>query len=267
MSKTRAIRSWWVFATLALFLAPLAVAQNDVSVTLTSAGGYSDDGIYVSPYYADVNGTQNTKVVCDDFKDESYVGTTWNANIVSFSSLSATNIPTAWGNSLGVSASTFKLYEEAAWLTIQTLGQIPGSQGQINYSYAVWATFDPSGVATYLDNNGNPSAANMALCNAIFGSGNCASTKVTGGLLAQAQGNSYYAGEFANVVIITPLVQGTSTVCAAESTSGNICPAQEFMEVVSEGGAAAAYLFMAGVCCFGAMFLKKRQQTRLVAVI
>jgi hypothetical protein len=258
MLKTRAILGFWQLAIVALFLAPIALAQNDVPITLTSAGNYTDDGIYVSPYYATVNGAQNTPIVCDDFKDESYVASSWNANITSFSSLSATNLPTAWGNALGVSASTFKLYEEAAWLTIQTLGQTPGSQGQINYSYAVWATFDPSGVANYLDNGGNPGAANIALCNAIFGAGNnCASTKVTGGLLSQAQGNAYYAGEFGNVFIISPLVAGTNQVCDAES--GN-CPAQEFMEVVPEGGATLAYLFIAGFCCFGAIFRRGRQQ-------
>lgn len=264
MLRKRANRSLWPLALVLLCLAPLAFSQSDISVTLTSAGQYTDDGIYVSPYYATVNGAQNTSIVCDDFKDESTIGSTWNANIVSFSSLSATNIPTAWGNALGVSQSTFQLYEEAAWLTIQTLGQAPGSQGQINYSYAVWAVFDPSGVASYLDNNGNPGAANIALCNAIFGGGNCATHNVTGGLLGTAQGNNYYAGEFSNVVVIAPLVSGSNTqVCDAE---GGNCPAQEFMEVVPEGGAAAAYLFLAGVSCFGAMFLKKRQQSRLVAV-
>jgi hypothetical protein len=259
----KVILRFWHVAFAMLFFATVAIAQNDVQVNLTSAGGYSNDGIYVSPYYATVNGAQNTAVVCDDFKDESYVGSTWNANIVSLSSLSATNIPTAWGNALGVSQSTLNLYDEAAWLTVQVLGQAPGSQGQINYSYAVWAVFDPSGVASYLDNNGSPSAANIALCNAIFGSGNCATDKVTGGFLGSALANTYYAGEFSNVFIISPLVAGTKTVCDAES--GN-CPAQEFIEVVPEGGAAAAYLFLAGVCCFGAIFMKKRQQVNPLAV-
>ena len=256
MLKSICVRGFWFAAVASFCLAPLAIAQNDVPVTLTSAGSYSDDGIYVSPYYATVNGAANTPIVCDDFKDESTIGSTWNANIVSFSSLSATNIPTAWGNALGVSASTYQLYEEVAWLTLQVLQQVPGSQGQINYSYAVWALFDPSGVANYLDNGGSPSAANIALCNTIFGGGSCGSDKVTGGLLGEVQGVKFYAGEFSNLLIITPLISNTTTVCDAET--GN-CPAQEFIEVVPEGGAAIAYLLLAGACCFGAIFKRSRK--------
>lgn len=223
MLKQKAIQGFCALAFAALCLAPVATAQTNVPVTLTSAGGYSEDGIYVSPYYATVNGAQNTAVTCDDFKDNSWVGSTWNANITSFSSLSATNLPTAWGNALGVSASTFNLYEEAAWLTLQLVQQTPGSQNQINYSYAVWAVFDPTGVANFLDNGGHPSSTNIALCNAIFGSGNCGSHNITGGLLGGAQGTAFYNGEFSNVFVISPLVGNSLTVCNAES--GN-CPAQ-----------------------------------------
>jgi hypothetical protein len=257
MLKQKAIQGFCALAFAALCLAPVATAQTNVPVTLTSAGGYSEDGIYVSPYYATVNGAQNTAVTCDDFKDNSWVGSTWNANITSFSSLSATNLPTAWGNALGVSASTFNLYEEAAWLTLQLVQQTPGSQNQINYSYAVWAVFDPTGVANFLDNGGHPSSTNIALCNAIFGSGNCGSHNITGGLLGGAQGTAFYNGEFSNVFVISPLVGNSLTVCNAES--GN-CPAQEFLEVVPEGGAALAYLLMAGLCCFGAMYVKSRRR-------
>ena len=257
MIMTRAVRAFWWVAIAALSLAPWAIAQNNVLVTLTSAGSYSDDGIYVSPYSATVNGVANTPIVCNDFSDDSRVGSTWNANITSFSSLSSSSIPTAWGAVLGASAGTFQLYEEAAWLTLQVMQQGAGSQGQINYSYAVWAVFDPKGVANYLDNNGKPSMANVALCNAIFGSGGCATWNVTGGFLSTAQTNTYYNGEFSNVLVISPLVTNTTTVCKAES--GN-CPAQEFFQVVPEGGAALAYLFLAGLCCFGAMFFRSRRQ-------
>jgi hypothetical protein len=52
-------------------------------------------------------------------------------------------------------------------------------------------------------------------------------------------------------------VNNTTTVCDAE---GGNCPAQEFLEIVPEGGAAFAYLLMAGLCCFGAMFVKSRRR-------
>ena len=242
MTVKRAIRiSLWV-GMAALAFSPWAIAQN---VTLTSAGNNVADGIYVSPYYATVNGATNTPIVCDDFDDNSYLNTSWTGKIQSFSSLSASNIPTAWGAALGVSGATFKLYEEAAWLTLTLLQQTAGTQGQINYSYAVWAVFDPVGVANWLTEHGDTTTYN-----AVFGAG---------GLLAAAQGNSYTAGEFSNVLIITPEVAGLT--CTAGS-----CPEQEFIEVVPEGGAALAYLLLAGLCCFGAMFMRSRRQNTAIAV-
>jgi len=230
-----------------LCVASSAGAQN---VTLTSAGNNIYDNIYVSPYYATVNGTPNTPIVCDDFADNSYLNTSWSGKIAAFSSLATPGglSATAWGSV----ANALQLYEEAAWLTEGVLKQAAGTQGQINYSFAVWAVFDPSGVASYLDNSGHPSTADIALCNAIFGAGGCASSTVSGGLLGQAQGNTYTLSEFSNVSIITPVVNG------ATCTAGG-CPEQEFLEV-PEGGAAFAYLFLAGLCCCGAMLLRSRQK-------
>jgi hypothetical protein len=241
----RAIRVFLWVGIAALSLAPWAVAQN---VTLTSAGSNVADGIYVSPYYATVNGATNTPIVCDDFADNSYLNTPWTANVQSFSSLSSSLANTAWGGVPGA----LKLYEEAAWLTMTLLRQPAGSAGQVNYSYAVWAVFDPSGVINQLKLYGD-----TATCNAIFGAGNnCSSTTVTGGLLGGAQGQSYSLSQFANVVILTPVisVNGKPQTCTAGG-----CPEQEFIELVPEGGAAMAYLLLASVCCFGAMFLRSRR--------
>src|ERR1017187_5197679 len=100
MTTKRAIRVFLWVGIAALSLAPWAVAQN---VTLTSAGNNVYDGIYVSPYYATVNGATNTKIVCDDFADNSYLNTpAWSANIQSFSSLSSSLANTAWGAVPGV---------------------------------------------------------------------------------------------------------------------------------------------------------------------
>src|ERR1035437_9215173 len=227
MTMKRAVRIFFWVGVAALSLAPWAIAQN---VVLTSAGSNVADGIYVSPYYATVNGVPNTKVVCDDFADDSHLNTTpWSASIVSLSSLSSPGslANTAWGSA----GKSFQLYEEAAWLTFTLLQQQHGTPGQINYSYAVWAVFDPIGVANWLNKYGD-----TATYSAVFGSS---------GLLAgaAAAANSFTAGEFSNVFIITPTV-GTSTC-----TAGN-CPEQEFIEVVPEGGGAMGYLFLAGLCSF-----------------
>jgi hypothetical protein len=242
MTMKREMRIFLWAGIAALCLAPWAVAQN---VTLTSAGSNVYDGVYVSPYYATVNGATNSKIVCDDFADDSYLNTSWTANIQSFSSLATSLANTAWGGAGG----TLKLYEEAAWLTTTLLLQTSGTAGQVNYSFAVWAVFDPSGVVNQLKAYGD-----TATCNAIFGAGNnCLNTNVTGGLLGGAQSRSYSLSDFANVLVLTPVVNGKTC------TAGG-CPEQEFFQVVPEGGAAVAYLLLASLCCFGAMFLRSRRQ-------
>ena len=237
MTMKRAIRVFLWVGIAALSLAPWAIAQN---VVLTSAGSTVADGIYVSPYYATVNGVPNTKVVCDDFADDSHLNTApWSASIVSLSSLASTSnlLNTAWG----AAGKTFLMYEEAAWLTMPLLSQTAGTPGQVNYSYAVWAVFDPIGVANWLNSYGD-----TATYNAVFG---------PNGYLAgaAAAASSFTPGEFSNVLIITPTVGGGAC------TAGG-CPEQEFIEVVPEGGVAMGYVFLASLCCFGAMFLRSRRQ-------
>src|ERR1700693_3518709 len=249
----RAIRIFlWVGIT-AVSLAPWAVAQT--SVTLTGPPpGYSYDGIYVSPYYATVGGATNTPVGCDDFRDDS-TKSTWTGTVTAFSGLS-TPTNTSWS----LAGQNLASYDAVAWLTLQVLKQTPGSIGQIITSFADWAVFDPSGVASYLTVNPITTGAltTAALCTDIFGSAGCGSTwsRGDGGLLDSAYGASVPAAGY-NLEIISPDIAGSSplTVC----TAGNRCAAQEFVAMVPEGGAAAAYLLLAGLCCFGAMFLRSRR--------
>jgi hypothetical protein len=251
--------SLWV-GTAALSLASWAVGQT--SVTLTApAPGPSYDGIYVSPYYATVGGVANTPVVCDDFADDSTLST-WTATITPFSGLSApTN--TSWS----LAGKNLTQYDAVAWLTLQVLQQTSGSTGQIIYTFADWALFDPTGVASYLTNNPitTGSLTTAALCNDIFGAGafNTATkvcTSGVGGLLATAYGAAVPSGGY-NLEIISPNTPGTNNVCKAETG----CPAQEFIAVVPEGGAALAYLLLAGFCCFGAMFARSRRKVSSIS--
>jgi len=255
MTKKRVIRVvLWV--GVALSLGTWAIGQTPV--TLTGAGNNVYDGVYVSPYYATVNGVANTTVICDDFADNSYLNTpAWGASTTKFSSLSSTSIPTAWGAKDGAFQSTLSLYDDVAWLSLQLLQQPTGTSGvlgtQDEYSFAIWAVFDPSGVLSWLQTAGPNGTPDTALCLAIFGN-SCTSDKATGGLLANLP-TSFSPGEFANVLIISPDKPGTNTVCAA----GN-CPEQEFIEVVPEGGAPFVYLLLAGLCCFGAIRMRARRQ-------
>lgn len=197
------------------------------------------DGIYVGSYSANVTGGGTVQVTCDDFRDESDYNTT-NYTVNSFSSLGST----LWGTVMGVATAT-PLYEQAAWLTLQMLHLTGATQGY--YSYAIWAIFQPNQVANWLTSYGDSTA-----CNTVFGSGSwgakgCAAG--AGGLVALAKSQTFTAGEFANILILTP------NGCTPSS-----CPEQEFFEVVAEGGSAALYLLLAGSACFAAMFFRSRQR-------
>jgi hypothetical protein len=250
----------WV-GVVALSLGTWAVAQT--SVTLTApAPGYSYDGIYVSPYYATVGGVANTPVVCDDFYDES-TKSTWTATITPFSGISQSN--TSWGLAEKVAgetlSQTLSQYNAVAWLTLKVLQQTPGTLGQIDYSFALWAVFDPSGVENWLTTHNPGSGAPETvtqLCSTIFGSKGCAWTSADplGGYLLQAFNASVPSGGY-NLEVISPDLTGSTSICQA----GTGCAAQEFIARVPEGGAAIAYLVLAGLCCFGAMFLRSRRQT------
>lgn len=241
----------FLWVGIALSLGTWAICQTSVTLTAPSPGP-SYDGIYVSPYYATVGGVANTPVVCDDFGDDSTLST-WNASVTAFSGLTAPA-----GTSWSLAGKGLSPYDAVAWLTTQVLAQVPGSTGQIIDTFADWAVFDPNGVASYLLSNpvtGGP-LTTAQLCTDIFGSAGCTTTWVqaNGGLLATAFGEAVPVGGY-GLEIISPDKPGTSTVCKAETG----CPAQEFIAMVPEGGAALAYLLLAGLCCFGAIRMRSHR--------
>jgi hypothetical protein len=250
----KAIRVFLWVGIAALSMVPWAIAQN---VTLTSAGNNVYDGIYVSPYYATVNGAPNTPIVCDDFGDESKLPSNWSATVVSFSAISPTD--TSWG----LAGGTLTQYNAVAYLTLQILQQTPGSTGQIINTFADWAVFDPSGVAGYLTSHPLTTGilTTAALCTDIFGTAGCSGTwsMSNGGLLASAYTASVPGGGY-NLQVISPDITGSNSICPAEKG----CAAQEFIATVPEGGAALAYLLLAGLFCFGAMFLRSRRQIGMI---
>jgi hypothetical protein len=213
------IQKWWGVAALALLcFAPCAFAN---SLTMTGAGNNVMDNVYVGPYYATVNGVQNTPVICDDFADESYIGHTWNYTANNFSTLGNA----LWGNQTNN-------YDAAAWLTLQmlSLNGNPSNATQVGYlSFAIWSLFDGSNALKGLN------STQLAGVNAWLG-------KVPLNLLP---------GEFANFLLLTP--QG----CTAGPGS---CPGQEFMMLVPEGGSGAMYLLLAGLSCVGALLFRRRGQ-------
>jgi len=210
----------WWGVVAVAFLCFVPVALADSSLTLTSAGNNVMNNVFVGPYYATVNGVANTAVICDDFADESIVGHSWNFTGNNFSTLGSA----LWG------AQTNN-YDAAAWLTLQmlSLNAGVGNATQVGYlSFAIWSLFDKSAL------NGLTSTQ-LAGVNAWLG-------KVPLNL---------NPSQFANFVILTP-----------QSCTGGpgTCPGQEFFMVTSEGGAAAMYLLLASLACFGALLLRRMQR-------
>jgi hypothetical protein len=210
-------QKWWGVVAMALLcFAPCAFANS--SLTVTGAGNNVMGNVYVGPYYATVNGVANTPVICDDFADDTSIGSSWNFTANNFSTLGSA----LWGNQ----ASN---YEAAAWLTIQmlSLNGNPNNAAQVGYiSFAIWSLFDK---------------------NALNGLN---STQLAGvGMWLGKVPSNLTLGQFANFVILTP--QGCTN-------GPGSCPGQEFFQVMPEGGSAAMYLLLAGLTCFGAMRFRRR---------
>lgn len=212
-------QKWWGVAALALLcIAPCAFASS--SLTMTGAGNNVMDNIYVGPYYATVNGAVNTPVICDDFADETYIGSSWNYTRNNFATLGSA----LWGNQT-------QNYEAAAWLTTQmlSLNRIPGKATQVGYlSYAIWSLFDSAAL------NGLNSTQLAGVDNWL-------------GMIP----SNLTAAQFSNFALLTP--QG----CTHGPGS---CPGQEFMVMVPEGGSAAMYLLFAALSCFAAILFRRRGQ-------
>jgi hypothetical protein len=248
------LRKFWPAVLAICCIVPGALAQT-TTVDVTSAGTFGYDGIYMSPYSATVGGAAKTTVICDDFADNSYLNVSWTGNITQFSNLASSLGSTLWGSWFSstaggsVSASTIiKWYQEAAWLTLGLLSQPNGSMNQAYYSFATWAVFDPNSVLSWLK-----SYNDTATCMAVFGNACTSTTASKGSLLYNAQQN-YMNGNYSNFLIITPMVNGK--ICTPGISGAGNCPAQEFFEVVSEGGTAAMYLLLAGLACFAAVFMR-----------
>jgi hypothetical protein len=253
----KGVRIGCLAAIATMCLAISALAQTSPTLTGPTSGPVYD-GIYMSPYYATVGGVANTPVVCDDFADDSYFNSTWNATITSFSSITSSN--TSWG----LAGANTSLYGAVGYLTNLVLSAAPGSTTQIIDTFALWAVFDPTGVERYLASNPITSGplTTAALCSDIFGTAGCTSaTAMKGGLLYTAENGGYTTSGFLNLTVLSPDITGTSTICKAEHG----CAAQEFI-TVSEGGSTIAYLLVAGLCCVGAMLLRSRRVvTRTIA--
>jgi hypothetical protein len=216
-----------------------AFGQTVVSVDFT--GGYSTTwsnwgGDYGAGIYTGtINGASSPGIICDDFNDNVTSGETWNAHAFEASSLTSGNIgETLFGNTIGITG-----YAEVATLVSMmfsgssTYGSISGIT-QAELSSAIW-DITLGGTLQGLDWKAKALVAAVELA---F-NGNSAA--------AQA-----YLSTLTNLWILTPTPLGPGE--PQEMWTENLS--------VPEGGAALLYLLLGGLSCFGAMFIKSRDQSR-----
>ena len=218
-----------------LCFAPYVLAQG-TQLELTGVNGNNYAGIYIGPYDIQVGGSSGPTypMICDDFNDDINIGSTWKANPVSVSG------GTLMNTMFGSSGASLTMYQEAAELSYAILFNTQGASNNSLMQYAIWAIFSPSQVQNWLKaNDGANYATDWAtVCNWISWAGN-------------QKNLTTLLSEF---VVWTP--QGCK--------SGN-CGGQEFFQYVPEGGSALMYLLLAGIFCFGAMWMRSRSSVRLQA--
>ncbi len=242
-----------IIGFVALCLAPSAHGQNSIALTgvngSVSAGDLCSaasgcEQVYTGLYYATVDGSANTGIICDDFNHNVTVGQNWSATAINTSSLTAGNIGyTEFG---GV-ANAAVVYAEVATLVSEmfTLNNGTGTFAGIkisgtDLSEAIWdITTKPNGISGI-------SANAAALVTYVLG--------IYGGDSQQAALN--YLNDL-NLWILTPSPNDGPQEMWALGTTPNVMPLK-----TPEGGSALLYMLLAGFTCFGAMFFKSRNQPR-----
>jgi hypothetical protein len=214
------------------FFAPFVVGQ---STSMSFNGGYQGanwaygtETVGTGFYDGSINGTQvgpgqsSPGMICDDFRDNVYSGETWNANATNASTLSSNIGQTLFGGSIDVTG-----YQEVAYLVYQLFTTNPNAATQAAYSEAIWA----------LTGSGVDPKALTGLALTLYNN-------------VKAGGETLTTSQLASLWIYTPNPKGVAG--EPQEMWGRVS--------VPEGGAAVGYLFLAGVCCFGAMFFRSRRQ-------
>jgi len=230
-----------IAGTALLFLGLPAFGQTVVSVDFT--GGYtttfanSSGDFGAGIYTGMINGGSSPGIICDDFNDDVTAGENWNAKAYQASSLASGNIGnTLFGNTIGLAG-----YAEVATLVSMMFGNTSNSYGgitgitQSELSSAIWYITTPGGISGL---DAKATALVTAVESAFSGNVSKATT---------------YLATLTNLWILTPdPLTGVGKGEPQEMWTENLN--------VPEGGAALMFLLLAGVSCFGAMFLKHRNQ-------
>lgn len=118
-TKTR----WILIALVAVLFCAASAKADTVPITFTGVSGAVDNGFYIDPYYATVNGVPNTTIWCVDFTHSVNFGNSWTAFVTPVNGPDYTH--TYLGN-----GSTYMMM---AWLIMQFPGQDSANQAAIQW--------------------------------------------------------------------------------------------------------------------------------------
>jgi len=223
-----------------LLLASSAFGQEIIQMTFSGWDNQSWDSGGTGFYYGSVNGTPvgpgyaSPGYLCDDFTDEIYIPESWQANAYNVSALLSN-----WGTMSGDTFFGGKV-GEAGYLEMAYLVEA-SFQGTLGNIFAGATANDVSEVLWCI--TGGPT-------NCYSGSGGMSAAAWKLWQYVQANYQTFTASEFANLWLYVPTCTQGSSGCQQEMW-GEVA--------VPEGGAALMYLLLAGVSCFGAMFLRSRR--------
>jgi len=126
--SVRLMKTFSVMLLACAIMLPFSAKADTVSMTFTGVNGQIDNGYYIDPYMATVNGVQGTEIWCVDFNHHVNFGDTWTANVTPVSASSSNTY-----------LNDLVKYEEMAWLVIQ----FP-SQDSTNKAAIQWVIWDIS---------------------------------------------------------------------------------------------------------------------------
>jgi hypothetical protein len=196
---------------LVLLGTPIHSLATTVTVKLTGVNGATQGGVYADPYYGTINKGSQVVLVCDDFNHETDIGESWQATVSTFADLNSVRFKQ------NITEQTLQDYEEAAYLYNQLLSH-PSQYGDI--SFALWALFSPNA----RNSSGfTPNSQNW---------------------LSKAQLQTFYAGEFSNFLILTPVSHKANSP-------------QEFLTTTATPEPSSVLLLMSGLAAVSLLWRKK----------